>query len=116
MDIGLADRRLAAVLLAGMAAVLVAMTVSTIPGVRVDAGARVRDAVLFDDVTVEAGATVSRAIVDQRCRIGRGARVGSDDADLDDSDDITIVGNDAVIAPGAEVPKGARLEPGGTAD
>ena len=86
------------------------------PGVRIEAGARVRDAVLFDDVTVEAGATVSRAIVDKRCRVGKGARVGSDDADLDDSDDIALVGNDAVIAPGAEVPRGARLEPGGTAD
>jgi len=86
------------------------------PGVRVEAGARVRDAVIFDDVTVEAGATVSRAIVDKRCRVGRGARVGSDDADLDDSDDIALVGNDAVIAPGAVVPPGARLEPGGTAD
>jgi glucose-1-phosphate adenylyltransferase len=86
------------------------------PGVRIEAGARVSDAVLFDDVTVESGATVSRAIVDKRCSIGKGARVGSDDADLDDSDDIALVGNDAVIAPGAEVPRGARLEPGGTAD
>ena len=86
------------------------------PGVRVEAGARVSDAVLFDDVTVESGAIVSRAIVDKRCLVGRGARVGSDDADLDDSDDIALVGNDAVISPGAEVPRGARLEPGGTAD
>jgi glucose-1-phosphate adenylyltransferase len=65
------------------------------PGVRVEAGARVRDAVLFDDVTVEAGATVSWAIVDKRCRVGRGAGVGSDDADLDDSDDIVLLGDDA---------------------
>jgi glucose-1-phosphate adenylyltransferase len=86
------------------------------PGTRVEAGAQVTDAVLFDDVTVEAGATVSRAIVDKRVRVGRGARVGSDDADLDDSDDIVLVGNDAVIAPGSEVPRGARLEPGSIAD
>jgi signal transduction histidine kinase len=38
MDIGLAERRLVAVLFAGMAAVLVAMTVSTIPGVRAEPG------------------------------------------------------------------------------
>ncbi len=86
------------------------------PGARVAAGAEVTDAVLFDDVTVEADARVTRAIVDKRVRVGRGARVGSDDADLDDSDDIVLVGNDAVIAAGAEVPRGARLEPGGTAD
>ncbi len=86
------------------------------PGTRVEAGAQVTDAVLFDDVTVEAGATVSRAIVDKRVRVGCGARVGSDDADLEDSDDIVLVGNDAVIAPGSEVPRGTRLEPGGTAD
>ena len=81
-------------------------------GVRVEAGACVRDAVLFDECVVEAHATVSRAIVDKRCRIGAGAQVGSDDADLDESDDIALLGADSVVAPEAVVPGGARLEPG----
>ncbi|HEX6148572.1 glucose-1-phosphate adenylyltransferase family protein [Nocardioides sp.] len=85
------------------------------PGVRVEAGARIRDAVLFDDTVVEGGTTVSRAIVDKRCRIGAGAQVGSDDADLDDSDDIALLGADSVVAPQGQVPRGARLEPGGHA-
>ena len=85
------------------------------PGVRIEAGAQVRDAVLFDDTVVESGATVSRAIVDKRCQIGVDAHVGSDDADLDDSDDIALLGADSVVGPRGEVPRGGRLEPGGQA-
>jgi glucose-1-phosphate adenylyltransferase len=85
------------------------------PGVRIEAGARVRDAVLFDDTVVESGATVSGAIVDKRCVIHVDARVGSDDADLDDSDDIALLGADSVVGPHGEVPRGGRLEPGSKA-
>lgn len=49
------------------------------PGVRVGAGARVTDAILFDDVHVEDGAVIQAAIVDEHVTIGVGARVGSDD-------------------------------------
>ena len=84
------------------------------PGTRIEAGARVTDAVLFADTVVEEGAVVARSIVDQRCRVGAGARVGSEDADLDDSEAIALVGRDSVVAPGVTVPAGARLEPGST--
>ena len=70
---------------------------------------------LFADVVVEADAEVVAAIVDKHCRIGRGARVGSDDADLDDSDDLVLLGRDSTVSEGAVVPVGARLEPGGSA-
>ncbi len=86
------------------------------PGVRVEAGARVNDAVVFSDCVVESDAFVARAIVDKHCRIGSGARVGSDDADLDDSAHIALLGRDSTVAPGAVVPAGARLEPGTVAD
>lgn len=84
------------------------------PGVRVAPGARVTDSVLMADVVVEARAVVTRAIVDQRCVIGADARVGRPDADLDDSEQIAIVGRDSRVAPGADLPAGARLEPGST--
>ncbi len=84
------------------------------PGVRVEPGARVSDAVVFADCTIEEGAVVSRAILDKHCRIGAGARVGSDEADLDDSEAIALLGLDSVVDPGERVPAGARLEPGTT--
>ncbi len=85
------------------------------PGVRVGAGARVVDSVLFADVVVEDGAEVVAAIVDADCWIGRGARVGSRDADLDDPDDLVLVGRECTVAEGAVVARGARLEPGTSA-
>jgi glucose-1-phosphate adenylyltransferase len=85
------------------------------PGVRVERGARVTDSVLFADVVVEADAEVVAAIVDKHSRIGRGARVGSDDADLGDNDDIVLLGRDSTVSEGAVVAPGARLEPGGSA-
>lgn len=85
------------------------------PGVRVEPGARITDSVIFADVVVEADALVAGAIVDEHCRVGRGARVGSVSSDLDDNDDIVLLGQDSVIAAGAEVARGARLEPGGSA-
>ncbi len=85
------------------------------PGVRVERGARVVDSVLFADVVVEADAEVVAAIVDKHCRIGRGARVGDSGADLDDSDDLVLLGRDSLVGEGAVVPVGSRLEPGGSA-
>ena len=70
---------------------------------------------VFADCVIEAGAVVSRAIVDKHCRIGEGARVGADDADLDDSDAIALVGKQSTVEAGEVVPAGARLEPGSTA-
>ncbi len=85
------------------------------PGVRVAAGACVQDAVVFADCVIEAGAVVARAIVDKHCRDRSGARVGADDADLDDSDAIALVGKQSTVEAGEVVPAGARLEPGSTA-
>ena len=85
------------------------------PGARVEPGARVSDSVIFADVVVESDAVVAGAIVDKHCRIGRGARVGSETSDLEDSDDIVLLGRDATVGAGVEVPRGARLEPGSSA-
>jgi glucose-1-phosphate adenylyltransferase len=50
------------------------------PGVVVEEGAVVRDAVLLHDVRVEAGAVVERAVLDEATVVERGARFGGRDA------------------------------------
>jgi glucose-1-phosphate adenylyltransferase len=47
------------------------------PGVCVEKGATVRDAVLIGNTVVASGATVCRAIVDHDATIGEGAQVGN---------------------------------------
>ena len=85
------------------------------PGVRVEPGARVTDSVLFADVGRRGRRRGGGAIVDKHCRIGRGARVGSAAADLDDSGDLVLLGRDSTSVTGRSSPAGARLEPGGSA-
>jgi glucose-1-phosphate adenylyltransferase len=82
------------------------------PGVRIEAGAVVRNSVVFADTVVEKGATVDWAIVDEGCRIEAGAVVGDPDAGCDDPDKVTIVGRDSRVE--TDLEDGARLEPGTT--
>ena len=85
------------------------------PGVIVQKGAVVEDSVLGRDVVVEAGSTVRTAIVDDGCRIGRGAEVGATPASTRARDaDIVLLGRDSRVAASAVVQPGARLEPGTT--
>lgn len=79
------------------------------PGVVVEDGAEVVDAVLLDDAWIGAGASVRLAVIDE-ADVGEDAVVGGD-AELDD-DTVTLVGRGASIADGAEVPVGARVAPG----
>src|ERR671911_1419975 len=73
------------------------------PGVVVEPGGCVRDAVLLDDCVVAAGAHVERAVLDRGARVGPDARVGGagDDGEL------------ALVAGEARVPEGATVPPGG---
>ncbi len=81
------------------------------PGVVVERGAHVEDAVLFDDVVVRRGARLHTALVDQRAVLARGARVGSaPSARVARDADLVLVGRDCVV--GGEVAAGGRLEPG----
>ncbi len=81
------------------------------PGVVVEPGAHVEDAVLFADVVVERGARVHTAIVDQRVRLADGARVGAPPtSDAAREEDLVLVGRDCACA--GEVAPGGRLEPG----
>lgn len=82
------------------------------PGAVVEQGAEVVDSVVFADTVVRGGAHVHRSVVDTRCEIGADARVGGPDADLDDPDEITLVGRGSTVAPGSRIEAGGRLEPG----
>ena len=46
------------------------------PGVRVEAGAVVRDSILFNDCVVKKGAVIDRAILDKEVQVGEGCVVG----------------------------------------
>ena len=74
----------------------------------------VRDSVVFADTVVEAGATVDWAIVDERCRIGAGARIGepAEGATPVDPDLVSVIGREARVSAGAVLEPGSRLEPG----
>jgi glucose-1-phosphate adenylyltransferase len=81
------------------------------PGVVVEAGATVRDAVILHDTHVAAGATVERAVVDMRARIGVGAIVGSATGGEDATEGIALIGLGACVADGATVRAGGRVPP-----
>ena len=86
------------------------------PGVVVEEGAEVCDAVVSADVVVRAGARVAWAIVDSDCTIEADAVVGDPGAPaLDAPALVTIVGRSSTVGPGASLPAGSRLEPGTTA-
>ena len=87
------------------------------PGVVVEAGAQVRDSVIFADVTVRSAATVDWSIVDRGTEIGTGAKVGNGNPqEVLEPERLALLGADCRIAPGAQVPRGSRLEPGTIAD
>ena len=94
------------------------------PGVRVAAGAVVRDSIVMFDAVIEEGATLDRAILDKEARIGAGARVGAGDDLRPNRDEperlyagITLVGKRAHVPPGVEIGRNCRIDPAvGAAD
>jgi glucose-1-phosphate adenylyltransferase len=94
------------------------------PGVIVEAGAVVRNAVILHDTAVGPGAVVDRCVVDEFVRIGAGARVGAG-ADVGAGDDtppnqrepdhlttgITLVGKGAIIPGDAVIGRNCRIDP-----
>ncbi|HET6380814.1 MAG TPA: glucose-1-phosphate adenylyltransferase [candidate division Zixibacteria bacterium] len=89
------------------------------PGVRVEAGAVVRDSIVMFDTVIEEGAVLDRAIVDKECRIGRRAVVGRGTGLRPNRDEperlyagITLVGKRAVVPPGRAIGRNCRIDPG----
>ena len=77
------------------------------PGVRVGAGAVVRDTVVFSDSKIGSGAIVDRAILDKNVVVGQNAHIGlGEDSMLDGSHpgglntDITLVGRNSHLPAG----------------
>jgi len=71
---------------------------------RIESGARVADAVFFDQVTIGAGATVRRAILDKFVEVEPGASVGVD-PELDRARGYTVTDSGiTVVAKGIRVP------------
>ena len=86
------------------------------PGVTVAKGAVVEDSVIFAGTSIEAGAEVRAAVVDSRCTVAPGARVGASPPGTRIGDDrLVLVGHESTVGRGVVVPPGARLEPGTTA-
>jgi len=73
------------------------------PGVVVERDALVEQSIVFDDVLIEPGAKVRRAIVDKECRIRAGVSIGYD-READKQRGCTISDSGATVAPkGADI-------------
>jgi glucose-1-phosphate adenylyltransferase len=89
------------------------------PGVRVAAGAEVRDSIVMFDAVIEEGATLDRAIVDKEAHVGSGATVGAGDDLTPNREEperfhagITIVGKRARVPRGIRIGRNCRIDPG----
>jgi len=82
------------------------------PGVVVEAGATVRDAIVMQDTVVRAGAMVQFAIVDSGVTIGKEAKVGQKPkGEAPTTEELTLIGMGARIKRGEQVKRGERREP-----
>ena len=75
-------------------------------GVKVMAGACVRDSVILDDVVIEAGAQIDYAIIDSGTTIGEKCKVG---VARETAKDIAVVGADIAVPAGMVVEEGAMI-------
>lgn len=82
------------------------------PGVIVERGATVRDAIIFSNTRIAANAAVQRAIIDAEVTIGERARIGGEQSD--NQSPIVLVGLRAQIPAGTHVPADGRVQPGAT--
>ena len=81
------------------------------PGTVVEAGAVVRDSVVFRHCTVRSGATVDWAVLDDSVEVS--GTVGAPDDGPADDDHLVLVGRESTVS--GEVAPGSRLEAGSTA-
>ena len=88
------------------------------PGVRIEAGAVVRDSIVMFDTVIQAGAKLDRAIVDKDCVIGRNATVGHGDDLTPNRDEperlfagMTLVGKAASVPARTKIGRNCRIDP-----
>jgi glucose-1-phosphate adenylyltransferase len=91
------------------------------PGVRVGAGAVVRDSIVMFDTRIADGAVLDRAIVDKDCLVGPGAVIGHGDDLRPNREEperlyagITLVGKRAQVPPRITIGRNCRIDPGVT--
>jgi glucose-1-phosphate adenylyltransferase len=88
------------------------------PGVRVEAGALVRDSIIMNDTTIRAGAQVDRSIIDKLVEVGAGGCLGLGEDNTPNRAEpgnlntgITIVGKSARLPAGVQVGRNCRIDP-----
>jgi glucose-1-phosphate adenylyltransferase len=88
------------------------------PGVRVAAGAIVRDSIVMFDSQIGPEAVIDRAIIDKECMIGRGAQVGTgDDLRPNRSEPerlyagLSLVGKQARVPARVSIGRNCRIDP-----
>jgi glucose-1-phosphate adenylyltransferase len=88
------------------------------PGVRVEAGAMVRDSVIMNDSVIRAGARIDRCVIDKQVEIGADAVLGlGDDTTPNRAEPgnlhtgLTVVGKRAVVPAQAEIGRNCRIDP-----
>jgi len=82
------------------------------PGVIVEEGATIRDAIILQDVTVRAGAMIQFAIVDEGAVIGKTAKIGQKPkAALPTTEELVLIGANARVKGGTTITRGERIEP-----
>ncbi len=80
------------------------------PGVVIEEGALVQNAVILHDTRVSANARIVNAVVDQNVVVGEGAEVGQPAPD-EETPELAIIGMGVEITPGTQIPAGTHLEP-----
>ncbi|HKM30025.1 MAG TPA: glucose-1-phosphate adenylyltransferase [Bacilli bacterium] len=75
--------------------------------VRIGKNAKVIDSILFDNVIVEDGAIVEYSIIAENVRIERNAKIG---ASRHETNKITVLGSDVVVAENCQVAAGQMVE------
>ncbi len=74
-------------------------------GIKVEAGAVIRDSVIFPNVTVSKNSTVSYSIIDSDTVIKNGCKIGSEKG----GEDITVIGSDLVIKSKSVITAGSMV-------
>ena len=77
------------------------------PGVTVEKGAQVKDAVILANSVIKAGAKVSYSIIDENVTIGENATVG---VEKNAKAEIVVLGRDIKVADSVQVLSGQKHE------
>ena len=75
-------------------------------GVKIKAGATVRDSVIFEDVVIESGAQIDHAIIDSGTTVGSNCKIGKEGAG---AGAICVIAADLDVPANTVIPEGAMI-------